>query len=1281
DLTSSLLLDFLRALPPEQRYSALLNESINSFPAEYRAICYALTMTPSKRLPSALIAARFRHPVAARRALTFLARRQLIALHETPAGELCSVLFDLPEPFRNSESRPFEVPPLDFTPFQEALYLEDERTTQAAFLQRQGLALTEENRPEEAREALTRALEIRQTLDSPYAVAETLSALGRLAYLNGEVATAIAHLEAAAEILHRLQDAAALETIRLALCRAYAFAGRIEAALAIVDEETAPLADLAALYRAVGKWSEALACYERALTIELDEEDWLAVQVGRAEALILAGRHAEALRSAPEGSFTALWARALSCHLQGDLSNALSAYQALETVTPYAWRGIVARAKARALAALGHLREAALLVGAEGVWYEARQPYAAFARQRLSLALYAHFCLMLNESDEAQRAAEEARTLRAERPDPEAEAIACCVLGRLAQRANDFERMSAAFEAALKALSALHDDSARAHILHTLGDGYRERGQYERAVICYQRALSFTPSETVLTYLALAEALTALGRHAEALEAGAEAIAALHGQQETADLALLGFAYAQQARRQMHYGRAERAQEINEHWLRILAARLPEAMAHPEPAVQALAIGLYLRSAIESAFAERDPIELVDLAERALQIVEQSAPQTIAEWAARRDLAELYRRLGRSAEAIEVLAPALALDRHEDAYTALWRDIYLCAARACVPHSRAHIGAEHYYTQAMFNERDERKRAFIALEAAESCRRCGNDEQAAEHYAVAAALFSRASDSKQQAEALMLSAEAHFRLQRYEPAIQAFQAALRVLERTTKPSSARMAQLYADLGTAHAAIGQARGAAEAFKQALRLIDQFNEPQRYATILTAFARAEMRLEAYQSAATAYQEVLQFEHPPEARQSLLAEFGTALQKLNQFEAAAQAYEQALALLEPGSKKRAELEQALADCYTALDDYEAAQRHYTEAIAHAVPEQRGALWLALGNLQRRYDHLESALESYGQALEHLDKQRQGVQRAEAERATGEILLALQRPQQAIPHLERAFELEKAQARQAPATLIALLQALAAAYEQCGDLGRAAAHQHSALVYQDAQRAPEAYLATLVELRRLYAQLGRHGEVIKACEEALRLEHTLARPNKARLGQTYLALGRAQQALSQLDRAVQTFQQALQIAPEPEIEHALAEVRAEIARHEQALDVATQSRSLLERTRLPDLRSLVFVIALQAQHSLALGRLDMLQQYLDDLIATVRGRRHELIFATADPTAQALLALLHGADAAEARLASAEYRAALDLLRREAQPNAALMKVLHYLLESASG
>lgn len=1303
DLTPQQLIDILRAAPADQRYAALLHESINTFPTEYRALCHDLAATQQVLLPSALIAERLAHPVAARRALTFLARRRLIDLHPTAEGDLCSLLFRLPADQISDSAQPFAVAPRTFAPFSQLDYVQDARAARAEFLHKQGIALTEENRPDEAAESLQQALALRQALNAPYAIAETLSALGRLAYLNGDDSAAIAHLEAAAEILHKLRDVPALELMRLALCRTYARVGRLEAALSIVDDESAPPADLAALYRARGEWDKALTCYERWLAASDDSEDgWLLAQIGRAETLILAGRVDEALQSAPQGSFTALWAQALICQLAGDLDGALHSYAALESVTPHAWRGTVARSAARVLAAHGEVREAAMLVGAEGVWYEARQPYAAFARQRLSLALYAHFCLMLGDSENALRAAQESRALRAERADPESEAIACRVLGRLAWQGGDYEGALAAFEAELKALSApsLRDDAERATVLHLLGDLHREQRNFERAAACYRRALSYQDaeiSERLLTLLALAECLAELGRSAESLEVGAEAVAALYPHTESADLALVGSVLARQAQRQAAFGRAERALAIGEHWLQRLMERLEEALNHPEPALNALAIGLYLRSLPDVALAEHDPIRLIDLAERALLITETSAPQTWAAWAARRDLAELYGRLGRWAESAEVLAPLLAQVRQmsapqgETGYLAL--AVHVGVARAAANLGDLALAVRHYEA-ALPYETDEQARCLLCLEAAEACHTAGDDACAAEYYTQAADLLRRQRDAKRYAETLIALGYGRLRLKQHSAAVEAFQEALRAMERTTKPEAALMAQLYADLGAAYAALGQTRGAAGAFKQALGLIDQFSAPERYAAILTAFARSEMLLEAYQSAATAYQEVLQFDHAPAERRKLLSEQAAALSKLGQVPEAIHAYEQALALSEDAAE-RAALQQALGEGYMLMENYDAARAQYEAALDGAPPEQIGAVWHALGALQRAeansdaasgdYKHslLQAALNAYTHALLHLDSRRDSALRAATERAIGELYLATQRPQQAIAPLERALELEKAQPRQATATLITLMQALAQAYEASGNLTRAVAYHHSVLVYQDTQSALDDHLATLGQLARLYMQLGRYGEVIKAAEEALRLEAPLSRPNYARLSQTYFMYGKAQHELHQLELAAANLRRAIKTPRPTPIQEAarqaLAEVEAEIARHEQTLAAAEQSRLLLERTRLPDLKSLAFVIALQTQSNHALGRLDAAQTHLEALIALLRQRRHEMS-AVPDPTVQTLLLLLRGAEQAANKhqdAAAAEYRAALEALQRDPHPNAALLWVVRFLLE----
>lgn len=153
---------------------------------------------------------------------------------------------------------------------------------------------------------------------------------------------------------------------------------------------------------------------------------------------------------------------------------------------------------------------------------------------------------------------------------------------------------------------------------------------------------------------------------------------------------------------------------IGAEWLHSLAARLAEALAQPDPALNALAIGLYLRADFESALAQRDPIALIDLAERAVQVAEERAAGSLAVWAARRDLAELYRRLGRGSEALEVLAPLLADAQSETGESLTWRDIFLCAAHACPPSQQKF----NYYRAAREREPDPYARGLLSLEEA-----------------------------------------------------------------------------------------------------------------------------------------------------------------------------------------------------------------------------------------------------------------------------------------------------------------------------------------------------------------------------------------------------------------------------------------------------------------------------------------------------------------------------------------------------------------------------------
>src|SRR5258708_18968495 len=133
---------------------------------------------------------------------------------------------------------------------------------------------------------LSEALAMRIDQDTDHAIAETLTALARLAYLRGDDATAIRRLEEAAQRLHTLRDDESLETVRVALSRAYRRAGRLDAALSVLGDD-APPEDLAAVYRTREDWDSAIKVYQT-----WRESEPLAA-IPLAETLLNAGRFTE----------------------------------------------------------------------------------------------------------------------------------------------------------------------------------------------------------------------------------------------------------------------------------------------------------------------------------------------------------------------------------------------------------------------------------------------------------------------------------------------------------------------------------------------------------------------------------------------------------------------------------------------------------------------------------------------------------------------------------------------------------------------------------------------------------------------------------------------------------------------------------------------------------------------------------------------------------------------------------------------------------------------------
>src|SRR5262249_13577211 len=156
-----------------------------------------------------------------------------------------------------------------------------------------------------------------------------------------------------------------LEIIRLALSRVYRRAGRLDAALSVLDDN-APPEDLIAVYRAREEWAAAIQVYER-------HGDDPAAVLGIAEMQALAGNYDDALKAlVGNDSFAAHWLRAMIYHMQGQVSKALDIYTRIRLDVPAEQRAPFARAFGRALASMGEVHDAALIVSAEGVWYEAK---------------------------------------------------------------------------------------------------------------------------------------------------------------------------------------------------------------------------------------------------------------------------------------------------------------------------------------------------------------------------------------------------------------------------------------------------------------------------------------------------------------------------------------------------------------------------------------------------------------------------------------------------------------------------------------------------------------------------------------------------------------------------------------------------------------------------------------------------------------------------------------------------------------------------------------------
>lgn len=1255
--------DFLRGVSGD-RLSALYAASYEALPEAYQALCQAFAASPRRWMAVTTVLKRYDKPLVGQRALTFIERRGFVERR----GDMVRTSGNWVDTLTPGESG-FE--PVARITDNFSLHSEDdEPAIRSQELHTRGIALIDEGRGDEAADVLNQALTLRQTNEMKHATAETLTALARVAYLRNDDASAIRYLETAAEHLHTLRDEDSLETVRLALSRAYRRAGRLDAALSVLSDDAPPQA-LVAVYRAREEWTEAITACQRWLE---QADDPAAARFALAETYLFARQYAEALQTiAEDDTFGADWLRALTYHLQGDVEKALMLYRRIHPDAPSEWRGTLARAMARAMAVVGEVQEAAMLVGAEGVWYEAKMLYPAFARQRYSQALFAHLSLMLGKPDEAQAAAQRVFTLSGERPDPDAEAIAYRVLGRIAWQRKQPDAALKAFESELAARgSAAHRDEHEIGVtLHNIADLQAEHDQPERAIANYRRALTHKePEGAAITLLALREALIRTNQTAKALEVGQQAVELVQ-HQSAVTLQLIGYTMAVQAQAQYDFGRVPRGAQTLGEWRAYLLDHLQEGLMHTYWGVKILSTGLYLRSNPPLT----DPIAIIDLAEQSLGLAEQQLPNSGVAWSARRNLGNIYLQLERWSDASEVLEPFQQAPGSDFPFVML--DAYLGMARAALQLGQLREAVRHFEAAADY-EPDPPARGLILCEAAEAFHAAGDEVHTAEYYLKALELLQRGPDVATYIDTLVTLAYTRLGLRRFGEAIDTFEEAITIVERQPLADPGMMASVLFDMASAHHTLGQYRRAAETYQRSLSYQDMNHAPERYVETQIALARSSAATEAFQTALRAYHEALQFDIlnkllTPDQRRAVMIEQANAFAQIAQIPTAISTYQDALAIDGASALELATVHRSLGTIYKNLGDHEKARQHFEQVLAVVQDDQTGSTLQLLADGYRAQGQIKESIQAYQQAIEFLDRKQTPVELAAVERSLGELYLESHQASEALKHLEIALEIERALPQQNGGRIVSILQHLATVHEWRGERERAAYRHHEALVYQDVRHAPEQYVETLRTLGRLYTQLESYGEAIKAYNEAIATESRQPTPDKDKIAAMTYALAEVYRVWGHLEQARDLFGQAA--SNHDQAKQALRAIETEIGRHLQTLDAAAQSWNVLNRGAKPELSGLAFIRTLQTQTYAALGRGDQSQEYLDLLMTFLADRRRELQPDQPSPALQALALLLAGHDSESAGNTDAAmraYRNALAIVERDPKGNTSLVWVI---------
>lgn len=1113
---------------------------------------------------------------------------------------------------------------------------------EAAHLTGVGLELTGQGATVAAEEALTRALKLRRAHDSDHAIAETLTALGRLYDLDGRYAQAAEALIEAAELVYRLGADESLSVIRRGLARAYRHLGRLEDALGVLDDSPPAHLERAAILRAQSRY--AAAVQEMALAER-------ATPYARAEIYVLAGQYAEALEAIAEQDDPAsAHLRAQVYHLQGDVDKAIEGYRRALDCAPAddpaqaATRAKTLRGLGAALASAGQHDAARETLEAALSIHHAQPKLDALLVGR-TLRLLAAVHLAAGDAPEAASTARDALDRLRHVSAPDETADACRTLGRALWQQGDPAGARDAFEREVEAAqSSPARDEARIGIaLHHLSDAYHATGELDRAIANYRRALTHhdpvaAPRAYFMTQLALHRALLEAERLPAALDLAQEMVDHLNGGPEPPDLVHLGYAHALRARTQQAVERPIRARQTVLEWCRALIARAEDALSDPRPAVRALLLGLAARSLL----AADQPDEALPVAQLGQAVTRDHFPNTPVAWAAIRDLGEVYLALDRPEEAILTLEPLLIEAVKEDPAT--YALAYELSGRGYRAIDEPENAIDHL-SIALAHEPDQHRRGLLQATIGHIQLDTGQPETAVESLRAALPLFDRESHPDVVAQTLTTLAHTLGGLNRYADAINVYEDALAALREVAGTDPRHTADVLRSLGETHEAQGQLPEAAHAYRRALNILERVDAPRQYRDILHRLARVAAAQDD-PGAVQLYEQTRGMTEQWGDTQQLagvIRELADAHLSAGRLPLAAQNY---LAALEhqPAqlmARDRAHTLRNLGRAYAQLERYDEARAAWTEALDLSAslpdhsPEEIALTHHAIGEAHRSQGHYEDAERSYREALSH---HRAGsVPAAETWRALGLALQAAGRSEEAVEPLQTALEIEKSQPQQANARLVRTLQALAEICEDIGDLEVAIARQHEALVYMDRDLQPVAYAETLRTLGALYVEAENWRQAHQALDEALQIESERAPRSDERISATLQAIADTYRAQGDLEKAAEFYQKVTVYANlARRASQDLRETLDELERRRATLQAAQQSLALLDRSDEADLKDTAFIYALIAHSHAQLNQPGDCDATVETLLGFLAEHAADLDPDDAQPDARALAWLL---------------------------------------------